>query len=675
MKWRRAATVPFRALGRALKAFSMRWSGATSWRPYFLPRTRFDYAAEIGDGRNSNIIVACINWVARAFPEAPVIVVEEKPDGTRETIPGHKMPQKLERPNPYYSGVLMWMATIADFEASGNGYWLKQRARLGNGVAELWWAPSWTMEPKWPEDGRTYLSHYDYRPDPGREAIRVDPKDVVHFRYGLDPENTRKGLSPLRSLMREIFTDDEAANFTASLMRNLGVPGVVLSPETIDARATPEQAEEMKQKFMEKFGGDRRGEPMVMTAPTKVSVLAFSPEQMLLRELRRIPEERVSAVIGVPAMVVGLGAGLDRTTFTNYKEARAAAWDQKIIPAQRLMAADLEIQLLPDFETRDDRDVDFDLTRVRALQPDQNDVFERATRMVNGGWGTIGQALRMVGLPAGPEHEMYLRPMTVMEVPARSAPKAKSRGLKAARVRVAAVRRRLAAANEERFAAIAAKLIAGERAAIMGAAERLLASKATEDLEAAISEFYADYDQGVAEQMAGPLAAYAELVQPIVAEEIGGDVGVTPELTIFLSAYAAASAKRWAGSSRGQLLDLVGKARGEGGDVAAALTGRFDEWAETRPGKYGAWETAQASNAIAHHEYGQAGIEKEIWVASGNSCPYCQSLNGMVVAITQNFIEEGQEFQPEGAERPLVTETSVGHPPAHGGCTCVVMAA
>jgi hypothetical protein len=87
-----------------------------------------------------------------------------------------------------------------------------------------------------------------------------------------------------------------------------------------------------------------------MTGATKVQEFGFSPEQLTLKDLRRIPEERVTAVLGTPAVVVGLGAGLDRSTFTNYTEAREAAYEQAIIPPQALLAEEIWFQLLPDFE-------------------------------------------------------------------------------------------------------------------------------------------------------------------------------------------------------------------------------------------------------------------------------------------------------------------------------------
>jgi len=145
--------------------------------------------------------------------------------------------------------------------------------------------------------------------------------------------------------------------------------------------------------------------------------VAFSPEQMLLTELRRVPEERVSGVFGVPAMVAGLGAGLARSTFTNMAEARESAYEENIIPTQRLIAADLRIQLLPDFDTNPNRSIQFDLGKVRVLQPDQDKLAERYDRGVRGGWIMVSEAKRGLGLPTHADEDYYLRQFSVLPVP------------------------------------------------------------------------------------------------------------------------------------------------------------------------------------------------------------------------------------------------------------------
>ena len=402
---------------------TMRFASRATWGfSLLLGRTNINYASAVGDPSHNSIVIAVVGWIARNFPEAPVRIRRLLPDGGAEVIvPGPTGPgfmlRLLERPNPYFSGVLMWQATIVDLYCTGNGYWLKIRNQAGR-VSELWWVPSRMLRPAWPEDGSVYISGYYYKID-GRDYW-VEKRDVVHFRDGIDPSNPRLGLSKLASLFREIYTDDEASNFTAVLLTNLGVPGVVIAPANTGGIGQRTDPETVKTAFMEKFGGDRRGEPLVLTSPTDVKVLSFSPDQMKLRELRRIPEERISAVLGVPASVAGLGAGLDTNAFTSYTEARRAAYQESVIPLQRVIAAELEVQLLTDFADidLDPLDVDFDTAKASALQEALDAVWKRAADAAKVGLITRGAFKAATGQAVTADDDVYILPMNYMVVPA-----------------------------------------------------------------------------------------------------------------------------------------------------------------------------------------------------------------------------------------------------------------
>ncbi len=383
-----------------------------------MPSSNFDYSRAIGDGRQSSIIVACVKWMQRTFPEAPLIL-EKTTDGETQRVTNHPFLILLDSPNPFYDSLLLQSSTIADLMLTGNAYWLKIRSEAGR-VVQLWWAPSSMIEPKWPTDGSQYISHYEYKP--GGKVLNIPPEDVVHFRDGLDPQNTRKGISPLRSLFREVFTDDEAANMTAALLKNTGVPGIVIAPDAKGGvSVSAEDARETKKWFMQNTTGDKRGEPLIMSGPTKVSQYGFSPDQMKMRDLRKIPEERISAVLGIPAIVAGLGAGLDRSTFANYKEAREAAYESTVIPTQRLTGAVMKRQLLVDFE--DDVmpwTVGYDLSDVRILQEDENEKVKRVNNMVMGGYVKVVDAQRMTDTPVDETQDFYLRPINLLQVPSGS---------------------------------------------------------------------------------------------------------------------------------------------------------------------------------------------------------------------------------------------------------------
>ena len=439
--WWGVGTLTFAALDMTVRGISMgrqlttmvfsRMSGPAR---YFLPRTRFDYQREVDPGANS-IVVACMSWISRNFPDAPIKITQELPDGTIEPVrasssgPG-AMLRLLERPNPVHSGVLLWMATLLDF-LQGNGYWYKRRGGdpTGSGyaaagrVVELWWLPASQVEPRSdPGDPSVFISHYEYRVDGGVWVI--PPEDIVHFRQGLDPINPRKGRSQLASLFREIFTDDEAANMTASLMRNMGVPGVVIAPANTST-VLIRKPDEVSQKFSERFGGDARGGVMTFSQPMEIKQMSWNPQQMDLRALRRIPEERVSAVTGVPAIVAGLGAGLDRSTFSNFGEARRAAYTEGVITLHRLIAAELEVQLLPDFGgfSDDGYDVQFDWTKASAMQESLDALWGRMKGPAVSGLITRADFRRAVNLPVAGDgsDDVYVMPNNYLVVPAQGA--------------------------------------------------------------------------------------------------------------------------------------------------------------------------------------------------------------------------------------------------------------
>lgn len=371
-------------------------------------RSVIPWYRNVSEALNSSTVSVTLMWVMRNFPEAPPALWKIDPATTKqpEKVLDHPMLRLLQRPNPYFSGILFWMATVSDWKADGNAYWLKLRDQ-NNVVAELWWIPSWLITPVGTAD--EFISYYVYTPN--NVPLRVEVDDIVHFRFGIDPDNTMKGLSPLKSVLREVYTDDESARFTAALLTNMGVPGVVISPDPA-IEVTDEDMSAAKDDFDEKFRGIQRGGAIFMKGATRVEQFGFSPEQMNLKEIRRIPEERVSSALGVPAIVVGFGAGLEHSTFTNMGEAMEYAYSNGVIPDQRIMADVVRWELLDEWE--DDPFVwkfGFDLAEVRALQEDVNRVTTRLNSEVMAGVRMVSEHRRETGLPVDEERDnVFLRP-------------------------------------------------------------------------------------------------------------------------------------------------------------------------------------------------------------------------------------------------------------------------
>lgn len=390
----------------------------------FTQRGEFDYRSRVGSGTGSSVVMAPIQWVQRSLPEAPLVIERRIGSSSDEWEQiQHPLADLLDKPNPFYSGLHLWQATVFSFLTAGNAYWLTVPNGLGRPV-ELWYAPHWLVTPIAPQDGSEFITGYKYR-SAGREII-LPPERVVHFRHGINPSNPRLGISPIDSALREIWSDMEASEFMATLLRNSGVPGLVISPDIDGVTVGPTDKQDIKDYVLSRTTGSHRGEPIIMSAKTKIERIAWSPKDMDLSPSTDRSEERLCALLGIPAAVVGFGAGLEQTKVgATMLELRKLAWQNGIIPLHTNFAGEVEHQVLPLYgPTSNHIRVRFDVSDVAALQEDRNKLFQRIDRAVQGGWMTVSAGKLAVGQEPGPADDVYLRKATVVTIPEDTIPAA-----------------------------------------------------------------------------------------------------------------------------------------------------------------------------------------------------------------------------------------------------------
>ena len=271
----------------------------------FFPQKLID---DMGDGLGNSAVTACLNVLATSFAE-PSLKVYKKIDGGKELQQSHPMEILMNRPNEFLSGNSLAHYIVTSLSAHGDAFLLKVRNRTGNVVQLVPLMPNYV---KVRGNERELITHYEYYAVKQNNALQQDyielPREnVVHVRQGMDPDDHRRGFAPLRTVLRELAGDEAAGQFAVALLHNMAVPGVILSPKD-DTMGGPsrEEAEAIAQAFKSKFSGANRGAPMIMTGAMDVDVVSFTPEQLNLTALRRLPEERVSSVLGVPAILAGL---------------------------------------------------------------------------------------------------------------------------------------------------------------------------------------------------------------------------------------------------------------------------------------------------------------------------------------------------------------------------------
>ena len=359
----------------------------------------------LGNGGWNSAVVACLQVLGRSFAEAKLIVEQSNLEGETEYIANHPLELLMKKPNKFMSGDLISFYIINSIHIFGDAYLLKQRNNLNEVVALYPLMPA-QIQAKGTEE--ELITHYVY--EMKNKEVILQAEDVIHIRMAIDPTDHKKGFSPLKSVLREVFGDESAGQLSTALLANMGVPSIVITPKD-DIGPTEDEAEQISRAYQRKVAGAQRGMPLVLSGAMNIDKMSFSPKELDIGMLRNVPESRISAVLGVPAIIAGLQVGLQNGTYSNAKELRESFTENTLIPLWRVVAQEIENQLLKvDFVNSENQKLAYDISSIRALQQDVTDIYERMNLAVQNGWATLAEARRAVGLPVTDEHEVYFIP-------------------------------------------------------------------------------------------------------------------------------------------------------------------------------------------------------------------------------------------------------------------------
>ena len=236
------------------------------------------------------------------------------------------------------------------------------------------WLPHGSVRAVGRGDRPGVASHYEVASRSG--WICVDAGDVIHDMDGVDPGNLLSGMSRLKCLMRQVMTDNQIAAYCQSIMRS-PVPSFMVSVKGDRSRISQEDADALAKRFAEKTSGEKVGGVIVPTFDAEITPVGYRPDEMAIEAMNRLPEERITAVFGIPALVLGLGSGLGRATYSNLKEAREAAVEEFLVPLWQELSSTFTNQLLREYESGSGWRVRFDTSEVAVLQEDRHRLHAR----------------------------------------------------------------------------------------------------------------------------------------------------------------------------------------------------------------------------------------------------------------------------------------------------------
>jgi hypothetical protein len=405
--------------GRIMSSIASLWNryGGSGWGRVrlFLPGSTFDYEREAGPAWTNSIVGLGLKWLGDRFPQPPLRACKIGRNGDYVPLPRHPAVDRWNRPNPFYTRRTMEAAIGLSLVVDGNAWIYKQRSKGSREIVGLWWVRHDWVAPAWDErDPQSYLEGWWVQTEQGETF--VPREDMIHVRQGIDPLNDRLGLSPMKAQLREVCSDNEASTFTASLLRNAGVPGLMIVPDQENLRPNEKDAEKIKETIKDRFGGDRRGEAIVLGGRYKVEQVGFSPEQLRLDRLPQRSQARIASAIGVAAMSLGLDD--PNKTYSNLVEANRASWGS-VTAMQGLVAETLRYDYLDEWDDPTRTVLEYDYTGISELNEDLKAKHERVREDWKADMIVLSSAQELLGYDVDPAGDYYYsqRPATATDAP------------------------------------------------------------------------------------------------------------------------------------------------------------------------------------------------------------------------------------------------------------------
>ena len=322
--------------------------------------------------RDNPTVRACIMAKQKAAIECPIILVNEK----GEAVENHPILALLNKPNPMQSWEKFLTQMIGSHDIAGEGDVLK--IGIGQSV-ELW-----PLRPDWLEITTFSMGlpvTCSYTPSDTYEESTVKQYQFSELMIWAEynPLFRWRGLSPLYSAAYSIDTLNEYAKSNKAMLENGMTPSGVL---WTDSEVSDTSFNRLQEQFNGKYAGAKNsGKPMILDGGLKWQGMSFSPRDMEFVSGKRLSQLDVCQVLRVPPQIIGIEGS---QTFANYEQARAAFYEDEVVPMINGFLSELIGFLRKDFKLPPTYKLIVDTDGITALEPrraERNKVIDGLTSL------------------------------------------------------------------------------------------------------------------------------------------------------------------------------------------------------------------------------------------------------------------------------------------------------
>ena len=352
---------------------------------------------------------AVISYIAEKSAKVPLVLFQNKADGTKERLKNHAFLNLIERPNKYQ--------TSFSFKYQAYGYLISTGAlyiyipKLSSGRwTEMHVIPSDFVQPVYERafEGASGFIIKDSGLTISKDEMLVIYRDSLKYEeVGVGQD----GHSPMKSLLTVMQKTKDIDIADLATIQNGGVAGIIVDRTQADPW-NQEQAELVEQKMRDKvYGATNRGKFLVTSGDVSFIPMGLSPVDLNLYKANNQVLRDICIVYHIPYIIfdqTDTGASFG----SHMKEARKMGYTDAILPYVEMFCDGINFYGIEGFGKG--IVLDYDTSLIEELQQDNKAIAETLSMQW---WKPVADKQRESGMEADPKMEgVYYLPSNLIKV-------------------------------------------------------------------------------------------------------------------------------------------------------------------------------------------------------------------------------------------------------------------
>lgn len=505
------------------------------------------------------------------------------------------------------------------------------------------------------------------------KPYKIPQRNILHI-TGMT-RNGVVGLSLIEQILVESMGMAKAAqNYAARWFANSATNGIIA---TYPGKLEGPTKKKMKQQLRKEFStNDNTHGIKILDNDLDFEEIGVDPKSSQLLETRRFTVEEAARIWRIPQHLLG---NLENATYSNIENQSREFQQYTMMPWTTQWEQELNKKLLlPEQKNK----YFFEFLYDKLLRADSESRAAYYQAAVNTGWMSHNDVRRkenMNPIEGGDEH---YRPLNLVPLNSSNPNIEEQQNNNRTKIEhrenapdpYLQIRKAAKNGYNRIFQKRLTDVVEIEKKEVLGILEKYIDKRDQKQAVEQISRYYNnDFLSRAQDKIQPAVDGLIGNIRAHVVEELSQALGEAEWSDARQQEIAQNFTTNWskkhAAKSQGLIQKEITEAASQDDNVIKAVRTKYNEWLDERVIDEAADTATAVESYTAREIYHDHGYNTQ-WALNGGSCSLCRAMEGKVVSRNNDFLPANQKLSNEGKE--LQKESSVGHPPLHGGCDCGV---